>query len=353
MTIQTIPTDPYSPDWITYWSANPHLARGVGADAAPSEPAPSEPATSEPAAPSVNTVPAATEAAPAHSAPAAPNELSAEDRKLAADLLNQDWTADLPDDLKETGKRFTSKADAVRAINDFRKRESQVRVPGKNATPEEIATYHKAIGIPEKPEDYEFPDLPEGLELTEEVKASRAEWAKRFQTLGIPKEAAKELSRIANEESVRELKAAQEADKAFAAKQEEALRSEWKGEEYERNKTLANRAFTELATRTGLKIDDLTSIETKDGRFLMDRADIVRMFAAIGREMSEGSLGPTLTESEKDTVDDQIRNVRAQVAEAQSVGDSKRANKLYQQEQALIAKREGSKAIVGSRGRMV
>ena len=308
------------------------------------------PPEAPPTTPPTTATPATPPAAPA--APAA-KELSADDRKLAADLLNQDWTADLPDDLKETGKRFTSKADAVRAIIDFRKRESQVRVPGKNATPEEIATYHKAIGIPEKPEDYEFADLPEGLELTEELKAERAEWGKRFHALGIPKEAAKELSKLANEEALRELKAVKEADEAFVKQQEAALRNEWKGEEYERNKTLANRAFTELANRTGLKLDDLTRIETKDGRFLMDRAEIVKMFAAIGREMSEGSLGPTLTESEKDTVEEQIRNVRTQVSEAQASGDSKRANKLYQQEQALIAKRDGSKQIVGAHGRMV
>lgn len=283
----------------------------------------------------------------------APKESGADDLKLATDILNRDWTADLPDDLKETGKRFTSKADAVRAINDFRKRESQVRVPGKNASPEEIATYHKAIGIPEKPEEYEFSDLPEGFELTDGVKESRAEWAKHFHSLGIPKAAAKELSRLANEEELREMKATKEADESFVKQQEAALRSEWKGEEYERNKTLANRAFAELASRTGLKLDDLTKIETKDGRFLMDRSEIVKMFAAIGREMSEGSIGPTLTETEKDTVDDQIRGIRQQVAEAQSAGDSKRANKLYQQEQALIAKREGSKGIVGARGRMV
>lgn len=296
-----------------------------------------------------------TTAPPTSETPAVPvaKETSAEDLKLATDILNRDWTADLPDDLKETGKRFTSKADAVRAINDFRKRESQVRVPGKNASPEEVATYRKAIGIPEKPEEYEFHNLPEGLELTDQVKESRAEWSKRFQALGIPKEAAKELSKLANEDSLRELAAQKKADEEFVASQEAALRSEWKGEEYDRNKTLANRAFSELASRTGLKLDELTKIETKDGRFLMDRAEIVKMFAAIGREMSEGSLGPTLTETEKDTVDDQIRGVRQQVAEAQSVGDSKRANKLYQQEQALIAKRGGNQQIVGVRGRMV
>lgn len=301
---------------------------------------------------------AATATAAATETKSTPNETVtkdtvSDDAKLAADILNRDWTADLPDDLKETGKRFTSKADAVRAIIDFRKRESQVRVPGKNATPEEIATYHKAIGIPEKPEEYEFSDLPEGLELTEELKASRMEWAKRFQTLGIPKEAAKELSRLANEEALQESVSQKAADKAFVEQQEAALRNEWKGEEYDRNKTLANRAFNELATRTGLNPDELTKIETKDGRFLMDRAEIVRMFAAIGREMSEGTIGPTLTESEKDTVEDQIRGIREKVAEAQSVGDSKLANKLYQQEQSLISKRSGSKAIVGARGRMV
>jgi DNA repair exonuclease SbcCD nuclease subunit len=310
-------------------------------------------ATTTPEAPTPEATTTPVTAAPEATPKEAPKEPGTDDAKLAADILNRDWTADLPDDLKETGKRFTSKADAVRAINDFRKRESQVRVPGKNASPEEIATYHKAIGIPEKPEEYEFSNLPEGMELTEEVKASRAEWGKRFQTLGIPKETAKEISKLANEDALQELTAQKKADEAFVASQEAALRSEWKGEEYDRNKTLANRAFTELANRTGLKLDDLTQIETKDGRLLMDRAEIVRMFAAIGREMVEGSLGPSLTESEKDTVDDQIRGVREQVAEAQSVGDSKRANKLYLQEQALIAKREGSKAIVGARGRMV
>ena len=195
--------------------------------------------------------------------------------------------------------------------------------------------------------------MPEGLELTDDIKQSRAEWAKHFQSLGIPKAAAKEISRLANEESLRALKAEKDADAAFVKQQEDALRSEWKGEEYDRNKTLANRAFTELASRTGLNIEDLTRIETKDGRFLMDRSEIVRMFAAIGREMSEGTVGPSLTDSEKDTVDDQIRGVRAQVAEAQSVGDSKRANKLYLREQELISKRGGNNSIVGSRGRMV
>ena len=328
------PIDPYSSEWSTFWAANPSLHRGVGAEAAVAE--------TDDAAVTDIVKPDADKAA----ADAAAKVVTKTDKE-------DNWRSDLPDDLKETANRFTSKADAVRAIADFRKRESQVRVPGKDATPEQIAAYQKAVGVPDKPELYEFPDLPEGLELTDQVKESRTQWGKRFHTLGVSKETAKELSKLVNEDVVRELSAQKEADKAFATKQEEALRNEWKGDEYERNKTLANRAFSDLANRTGLKLDDLTRIETKDGRFLMDRAEIVKMFAVIGREMSEGSLGPTLTESEKDTMDDQIRNIRTQTAEAQSAGDSKRANALYQQEQALIARREGSKPVVGARGRMV
>jgi hypothetical protein len=296
----------------------------------------------------------AASATPASSAAGkkAETKLSEDDLKLAANLLNQDWTTDLPDNLKETGKRFSSKADAVRAINDFRKRESQVRVPGKDAKPEEVAAYKKAIGIPEKPEDYEFPEVDKEA-MTEEMKATRAEWSKKFHDLGLPKKTAKELVIAVNEMANRQAAATIEADKVFARQQEEKLRSEWKGEEYDRNLNMANNAIRVIAGKTGVSIEDLKKIETKDGRFLMDRTDMIRIFAAIGHEMDEGQLGPSLTDSEMDTIDDNIRNVRAQISEAQAAGDSKRANKLYQQEQSLLAKRVGNKSIVGSRGRMV
>jgi hypothetical protein len=365
MTSMIKPADPYSTEWPGYWAANPGMARGVGADAAAATEGAAGGAAGAAAAGNVGAgaggnaggettaATAATATAGAGAGAAAAGAAGDNGAGKATTPSADDWRSDLPDDLKETANRFASKADALRAIENMRKRESQVRVPGKNATPEEIATYQKAIGIPEKPELYEFPDLPEGMELTDQVKASRAEWSQRFHGLGIPKETAKALSKLVNEDAMRDAAAQVQADKDFATKQEQALRNEWKGDDYERNKTLANRAFSELANRTGLKLDELTKIETKDGRFLMDRADIVRMFATIGREMAEGTLGPTLTESEKDSVEEQIRGVRNQVAEAQAAGDSKRANKLYQQEQALIAKRDGSKSVVGSRGRMV
>lgn len=275
-----------------------------------------------------------------------------EGAKDIADAKTDDWRSDLPEDLRKTAERFNSKADAVRAIESFRKRESQVRVPGKNATEEEIAAYRKAVGIPEKPEGYEFGDLQDGKDLTDDIKASRKEWGKRFHDLGIPKDAAKALSKMVSDDQQKYLAAQVEADKEFSKAQEDALRGEWKGD-FDKNKTLANRAFKEVAERAGLSLDDLRKIETKDGRFLMDRAEVVKLFSIIGREMAEGSLGPSLTDGERENLEDQIRDTRKQISEAQGEGDSKRANRLYQKEQALIAKTKGNRPVVGSAGRMV
>ena len=263
-----------------------------------------------------------------------------------------DWREGIPDDLKPIADRFTSREDAIRAIQAFQKREGQIRVPGKDATDEERAAYRKAIGIPEKPEEYEFPELPKE-QLTDAVKASRQEWAKRFQQFGVPKQTAKQLIESLNQDVAKQMQAEVEADKQFAKSQEEALRAEWKGDDFDKNHTLANRAFADVAERAGLKLDDLRNIQTKDGRFLMDRAEMVRVFALIGREMSEGTLGPTLTESEVETLDNQIAEVRAEAQKAQAEGNSKRANLLYQREQALIAKKSGEKPVVGVAGRVV
>lgn len=259
-----------------------------------------------------------------------------------------DWRKSLPDDLKKTAERFTSVDDAIRSVQDLRKRESLVRVPGKNATEEEVSAYRKAVGIPFKPEEYTFPDLPEGVEMTDDIKVSRETWGKRFHELGMSKDAATKLMTLVNEDVSASMQAEIKADEAFAKSQEDALRSEWKGEDYDKNKQFANRAFAEISNRAGISTDELSKIQTKNGRFLMDDSRMLKLFSVIGREMSEGVLGSTMTESEMDTAEDQISDIRKQIAEAQSAGDSKKANRLFQKEQALIAKIKGNKPIVGA-----
>lgn len=48
---------------------------------------------------------------------------------------------------------------------------------------------------------------------------------------------------------------------------------------------------------------------------------------------------------------DELREVREQISEAQARGDSKRAGLLYQREMQIIAKQNGNRPAIGSRGR--
>lgn len=268
-----------------------------------------------------------------------------------AEKINVEWRDQITD---EGAKKFAEDSpDINHLVNrgvELRKQVSNAIIkPTDTSNEEQMAAYRKALGVPDKFEDYEFPDLEEG-QLTDAVIADRAKWAERFHNMNIPTETAKALSELLNEDTTKVLAAQAEADKLFSEAQEAKLKADW-GDDHEKNKTYANRAFKDIAERAGVNLEDLTKIETKDGRFLMDQAEVVRMFATIGREMAEGSLGPVLSESEIDTIDGQIRDLRTQQVEAEGKGDSKLKNKLYQKELALIAKRDGDSNIVGAQGR--
>lgn len=96
-----------------------------------------------------------------------------------------------------------------------------VRVPGKDASEAEKAAYRKAIGVPEKPEDYAFekPTLPEGMTYSAEFE----NWLKKtaFET-GIPLEAAKRIysgfmqQNLSNVKAQTEAAARAKADRAQA-----------------------------------------------------------------------------------------------------------------------------------------
>lgn len=242
-----------------------------------------------------------------------------------------DWRAGVSDDLKATADRFDSAESAIRAIADMRKRESQVRVPAEGAEASEVAAYHKAIGVPETAEDYTFPELPEG-QLTDEVKADQGAWAEFFKDNSVPKAMAETMvSRFYEQQAAaQELIVAE--DKRFAEEQTEALQRKWPGEEFKVNAGYANDALAELANRTGADLEALKQIETKDGRFLLDNADMVQLFAQVGREMKTGTLGQRMSDTQSETIEGQIKDVLAKI---EATTDRKEKNRLFAQEQEL------------------
>jgi hypothetical protein len=100
-------------------------------------------------------------------------EIWAEDGKFA-----DGWQDKLPDDFAEDRAllgRFGDLKGITKALKDNMaaaraKSEGLVKVPGADATPEEVTAYHRSIGVPEKPEDYgvKAPEkLPDGVSWDE------------------------------------------------------------------------------------------------------------------------------------------------------------------------------------------
>jgi len=274
-------------------------------------------------------------------------------REDALKALTADWRADLPDDLKPVAERFNTKADAIKAIADLRKRESNaIRIPGKEAKPEEIAAYQKAMDIPAEPAGYlEGIERPEFLSdeqwKSEHTQGLLGRFAERMHAKGAPKAAVQEAIAFELEAEAAILKAQVEADKKYAEEADKTLRDEW-GREFDKNTEFAKRAIHKLF---GEHAEAAGKVEDKQGRYVLDNPVFRKAFAAIGREMGEGELGGAMTDAERSSLEDQIRAVRKGMEEATANHDSKRKNELYQQELALLAKQKGSQPIVGAQGR--
>lgn len=260
-----------------------------------------------------------------------------------------DWRAPIEDkELRKVADRFASPADMAKAVSDLRKREStSIRLPGKDASDEDVAAYKAAIGVPENVDGYEFA-LPEGREATDDDKAFQSAAGEVFHKLNISAEQATGLNAWWNEFQAQAEAAQTEADKAFAAETEAALRKEWPGQEFDRNKVFADRAATELFGDT---IEQVREIETKDGKFVLDHPALVKVLARVGREMDEGKLGSVISEGDRDAIDTQIADLDKKIEVAQRSGDRETANRLYQQQLALTQKIVGNQGIVGAEGR--
>ena len=263
--------------------------------------------------------------------------------------VSDDWCEDITDTkLRDHAGRFTSVVDLLGKHFELRQQLSTAIQPlGKDATDEQVATYRKAIGVPETAEGYVF-TTPEGHELTEDDKAFQKSAAEMFHANNIPVDAANAQIAWFSDHAAQVEKGQVDADKAYADETEAALKAEWPGKEYENNKAFADRAAAKVF---GDGLDDVRNIETKGGRFVLDHPAFVKMLAGIGREMSEGRLGSVMTEGDQNAIENQIDELDGKIDKATNEGDGVKANKLYIEQQELYRKLHGSVPIVGSEGR--
>lgn len=261
-----------------------------------------------------------------------------------------DWRATIKDsEAAEFAKTSTDPEHLAKRALEMRKQISTAIIkPGKDAkldSPEAVA-YRKSMGIPETAEGYKF-EVPAGVTLSEGEKAIHSTMAKTFHKAGLTAEQAAILSADRDAFNATLQQAQVEADKKYAEESAAKLRADW-GKDYDANKEFGVRAKIALANKAGIDVTELDHLETKDGKFVMDHPALAKIFALVGREMGEGSLGSVISESDKAGIDTQIADLRTKQA---SAPDGKTKNQYYHQEMALIAKRDGNSNIVGTRGR--
>ena len=259
------------------------------------------------------------------------------------------WRDSIKDEkaLKQA-ERFTSVEKLAQSNRTMRQKISEmIIIPGKDADEVEVARFRKQMGIPEEAKGYEFPKFEEG-EDTEENIASREKWQGILHRNNVSKEAAEDIIKEYRQDGAAAIKAAMDADKRFADETDAALREEWGGD-YDKNKSFANRAVTDLFGDT---YQDIKEIETKDGKFVMDHPAFVKVFGEIGRQMSEGNFGEgPVSVSELETLEEQADEFRSKQKEASERGDTKAAIKWDAKEREVLAKIGGTRPVVGSEGR--
>lgn len=161
--------------------------------------------------------------------------------------FNEGWTAKLPDELgeaRESFGRFKTVAELAKSYKGLEEKlgskANMVTVPTKDSKPEDWAAFRKAVGAPEKPEDYHIkPDkLPDGLEWDDKQVAGALEIAHKH---GIPEAAMKDfMGWFAQREEMRG-QILEQGVKAQLEAGEKQLREDW-GKDYDANLVLAARA---------------------------------------------------------------------------------------------------------------
>lgn len=263
------------------------------------------------------------------------------------------WREGLNDDAKKFAETSPDVNHLVGRALDFQKKlSSAVVIPGKNASEEEVAAYHKRIGVPKTADDYKIAK-PEHIDEETFKSEGMQGQLKAFRDAMHAAHAPANVVAAALDTYWQIQKATQEAvvaaDTSFAEQSEAALRQRW-GADYDKNKTLADRAAQKFF---GDDYDEAKALETKDGRFIFDHPLLLNALAAAGREMAEGGLVPKMTETEADQAQEELSEIREKIRKAQSEKDVDRANKWYAKEQELLAKMGGSAPVVGAEGRVV
>ena len=268
------------------------------------------PATTAPAAETPGTVLAPeTPSTPAPAPEAAPaNDWAATRAKIAGTdekLLKQLSRYGTLDEALKAGLSAQEKIAKTRATR-----------PGKDASPEELAAYREANGIPESPDGYEI-DLPNGIVLGEADQPYVDEFLKIAHSHHLPPETANAIAATQLELREKDIAARAQADKESSVNAYETLSKpeEW-GSELKLNLNMI-RGLLDGAP-PGVK-ENLEASRAADGTPLGNHVPTLKWLASLAREANPiATVVPGSGSNAQQAMESEISKIEAMMADGTS-----------------------------------
>ena len=221
------------------------------------------------------------------------------------------------DKLLKRLSRYSTLDEYIRAGYEAQNKLSSIKAnsaPGKDATPEEIAEYRKANGIPEEATGYDVA-LPDGLVLGENDRPIAEKFMSVAHRNNLPNAVVNDI--IAEHLRVQEdiVAQQQEADAQMYEQTLETLRSPdvW-GSEFVKNRNMVINLLNEAPPGVG---DLIQGARLPDGSALANNAEVLVWLNSLARKVNPTA---TLTDGNRSMPTDQIENEMAQLTKM--MGDS-------------------------------
>lgn len=220
------------------------------------------------------------------------------------------WADSLSDpDKKAYAKGFKSPEALLDGAHNLRKEISnRIKVPGKDASDEDVAAFRKAIGAREKPEEYKVA-TPDGYEMGEVQTALAGSMQQAAAEAGVPAAAFEAFTKryFEFEQKVQERVTQEVAD--FQRTSTEQIKKEF-GADFEKHVRTAENFVNQT-----LNVPEFTELLNEPIQFkgvtikLQSHPAVVKALAAIGsRTAEDGVIGHT-TAAEAETIKSQIRDL--------------------------------------------
>ena len=169
-----------------------------------------------------------------------------------------------------------------------------LKIPGKDAKPEEIAEFHKALGVPEKSEDYfQSVKLENGAVIGDADKPLVDGFAAAVHKSGATPAFVNAALNWYYTQQEEQAAALDEADDAFQRESEQALKEEY-GPAFRRNTNAISSIFA--SAPGGADVSNENSLVSRlmggrmaDGRIIGNDPDMIRFLVAISHDINPAS----------------------------------------------------------------